>query len=132
MMKRCLFLLLVIFLVSCGKKKTATGILKPDKMQAVLWDVLRADAFTESYQKKDSTKNAAESNVQLQQQVFLIHHTSKEEFYNSYAYYKRHPEQMKAILDSIISKASRERTQLQPAKPLRHLIQDTTAVLKIK
>src|SRR5882757_6605031 len=103
MIKHSIFFLVIVLFTSCGKNKMSSDILKPDKMQAVFWDILRADAFTEDFQKKDSAKNANEENVKLQKQVFLIHNTSREQFYKSYDYYKQHPDLMKTLLDSIIN-----------------------------
>ena len=58
---------------SCGNKdKIPPSILKPDKMQAVLWDVIKADAFTTEVIQKDPAKNAAEENLKLQQQIFAV------------------------------------------------------------
>ncbi|MFM6926246.1 MAG: DUF4296 domain-containing protein [Ferruginibacter sp.] len=95
---------------SCNsKEKIPADILKPEKMQAVLWDVMKADAFTTDYIKKDSSKNAAAENLKLQQQVFAIHKISKEDFYRSYDYYKTNPVVFKKIVDSIIAQAERNK-----------------------
>jgi hypothetical protein len=97
-----------VFLLSCTtKSKEPTGILKPDKMQAVLWDVLRAQAFTVEFIKKDTTKNDVEENLKLQQEIFAIHRISKEEFYRSFEYYKTNSGPMKAIMDTIMNRADR-------------------------
>jgi len=130
MIKRSIFFLMIVLFASCGKNKMSSDILKPDKMQAVFWDILRADAFTEDFQKKDSTKNANEENVKLQKQVFLIHNTSREQFYKSYDYYKQQPDLMKTLLDSIINKANRERSQIQLRKPLKKITDTVTTTVK--
>ena len=130
MIKRSIFFLTIVLFASCGKNKMSSDILKPDKMQAVFWDILRADAFTEDFQKKDSTKNANEENVKLQKQVFLIHNTSREQFYKSYDYYKQQPDLMKTLLDSIINKANRERSQIQLRKPLKKITDTVTTTVK--
>ena len=96
---------------SCtNKDKIPDGILKPDKMQAVLWDVIKADAFTAEFIKKDSAKNAADENLKLQQQIFAIHKISKADFYNSYDYYKSNTVVFKKIVDSMIAQAERKKT----------------------
>jgi len=130
MIKRSIFFLMIVLFASCGKNKMSSDILKPDKMQAVFWDILRADAFTEDFQKKDSTKNANEENVKLQKQVFLIHNTSREQFYKSYDYYKQQPDLMKTLLDSIINKANRERSQIQLRKPLKKITDTVPTTVK--
>lgn len=86
-------------------------------MQAVLWDVIRADAFTTEYIKKDSSKNDVEENLKLQQQIFAIHHVSKEDFYKSFEYYKRNSGLLKPIMDSMVNQADKKQTN--KTKPLQ-------------
>lgn len=106
-------------LISCGNKnKIPSGILKPDKMQAVLWDVIRADAFTTEFIKKDSTKGAVSENLKLQQKIFTIHHVTKLEFYKSYAYYQSNTNLLKEILDSMTLQAKRPKNDVK-IKPVR-------------
>ncbi|HMU09977.1 MAG TPA: DUF4296 domain-containing protein [Ferruginibacter sp.] len=103
--------LTLAFLLSCGNKsELPPGILKSDKMQAVLWDIIRADTFTTEYIKRDSAKNDVEENLKLQQQIFAMHHVSKEDFYKSFEYYKRNSGLMKTIIDSMVSQADKKRT----------------------
>jgi hypothetical protein len=98
---------LLIF-ISCGNKnKIPEGVLKPDIMQAILWDVIKADAFTAEITRKDSVKKTADVNLKLQQQIFTIHKITRENFYKSYDYYKENPGKLKVILDSIIMQAER-------------------------
>jgi len=98
------------FATSCNnKEQIPEGILKPDTMQVVLWDVLKAEAFTTDYIKKDSAKNAAAENLKLQQQIFAIHKISKEDFYKSYDYYKTNTVVFKKIVDSMIAQAERKK-----------------------
>ncbi len=112
-------LISAFFLFSCGNKNPIpSGILKPAKMQAVLWDVLRADVFTFDFVQKDSTKKPEQELVKLQQQIFAIHKISKDEFYKSYEYYKEHPEIMQPVLDSMINKKTRDKFIETKAKPL--------------
>lgn len=93
---------------SCSSNDTMPkGILKPVKMQAVLWDIIRADVFTTDYIKKDTAKNAAAENLKLQQQIFALHQVTGKEFYNSYDYYKNHTADFKMIIDSMVAQAQR-------------------------
>ncbi|HAO47022.1 MAG TPA: hypothetical protein DCQ97_08860 [Chitinophagaceae bacterium] len=115
MIRNSIFLLVLAFLFSCGNKDTKpAGILKPDKMKAVLWDVIRADVYTTEFIKRDSAKNDVEENLKLQQEIFAIHHVSKEEFYTSFDYYKKNSGQMKAIIDSMINQADRRASKISP------------------
>ena len=110
MRKIVIILLLVGFCFASCKNKNAlpAGILDHGKMQAVLWDVFRAESFTTYFVKKDSTKDLVLEDAKLQHQIFAIHHTTKDAFYTSYDYYRMHPELMSAILDSIDAVNTRE------------------------
>ncbi|MEO6538886.1 MAG: DUF4296 domain-containing protein [Ferruginibacter sp.] len=115
-MKKANFIIILLFFVSCSQNKIPDGILPPQKMQDVLWDYLRADAFTKEYISKDSTKNLQAENVKLQKNLFSMHHITKEEFYNSYDYYLKHNNKMKVLLDSMIATKTREKL-----KYMKHL-----------
>jgi hypothetical protein len=113
------FFCLLIF-TSCGNKdKAPSGILKPDKMQAVLWDIIKAEALTGEILKKDSTKNATEEDLMLQKKVFAIHQVTRENFYKSLDYYKTHPGQLKEMMDSMIIQAEKNRYKNFNIKPVQ-------------
>jgi len=123
-MIRMIILLAGLALVgSCtNKDKMPDGILKPEKMQAVLWDVIKADVFTTDFIKKDTAKNAAAENLKLQQQIFAIHKITKADFYNSYDYYKTNTVVFRKIVDSMIAQAERNKfttTKTFNTKPLQ-------------
>jgi hypothetical protein len=124
-MMRIVFLLTGLALTgSCNNKnKVPADILKPDKMQAVLWDVIKADVFTTEFTKKDSSKNAAAENVKLQQQIFVMHKISKPDFYRSYDYYKSNTEIFKKVMDSMVVRAERNRYEKTTAAPLTPAVQ---------
>ena len=71
-------------------------------MQAVLWDLMRADQFLADYVlKKDSSLNKETESIKLYQRIFLIHKISKELFRKSLSFYRSHPALLKVIMDSI-------------------------------
>ena len=110
MMKMSNLLVSLFLLVSCVDKDQApAGVLNPEKMQAVLWDVIKADVFTTEFIKKDSSNNAAAENLELQQEIFAIHKITKADFYNSYNYYKTNTVEFKKIIDSMVSQAERKK-----------------------
>ena len=110
MIRICIFFVGLVLFTSCNNKdKMPDGILKPDKMQVVLWDVIKADAFTTEFIKIDTLKNAAAENLKLQQQIFAIHRVTKVDFYNSYDYYKSNTPMFKKILDSMIIQAEQKK-----------------------
>lgn len=112
MRKAFLYILLIICIIGCTGNSANSRILSKDKMELVMWDFIQADVFTEQFIKKDSLKNPLLENTKLQQQIFTIHQVSKEEFYESYAYYTTHPDLMKTILDSVSAKQERNRTEM--------------------
>lgn len=111
-MKAAAFIIIISCIFSCKNKDDASlGILKFDKMQAVLWDVIQAEALTVQFIKRDSVLNAPLENLKLQQQIFSEHQTNKEEFYKSYQYYSGHIQLMRSLLDSITTMAERNKYQ---------------------
>jgi len=109
-MKISTLLMGLILMTSCVNNDQApAGLLQPEKMQAVLWDVIKADAFTTEFIKKDSSKNATAENLKLQQQIFAIHKITKADFYTSYDYYKANTVEFKKIIDSMVSQAERKK-----------------------
>lgn len=109
-MRIAAFIIFISCLAGCkSRDEVPSGILKFDKMQAVLWDVIQAEALTTQFKKKDSLINAPLENVKLQQQIFAEHQTSKEEFYKSYQYYSQRIQVMRSMLDSITTVAERNK-----------------------
>ncbi|MEJ7588409.1 MAG: DUF4296 domain-containing protein [Ferruginibacter sp.] len=112
-MKLLLVSIVLYCLVGCSDKDRGTsGILDKEKMETVMWDFIKADVFTENFIKKDSLKNPAVENMQLQNKIFSHHNISKEDFYKSYDYYMAHNDVMKIILDSLSSRGERERSKM--------------------
>lgn len=119
MISKCIFIPVLVLLISCGNKdKIPPGILKPEKMQAVLWDVIKADAYTTEFIKNDTAKNAEVENIKLQQKIFAIHKITKADFYSSYDYYKTNTPLFKKMLDSMIAQAERNKNLEEKRKPL--------------
>ncbi len=119
MIKISVFIILIIFFESCNNKDgIPSGILKPDKMQAVFWDIMRAETYTAQYIKKDSTKNPIIENATLQQQIFATHHVTRLDFYESYRFYNVHAQLMRVLLDSITTIREREKYTILYSKPV--------------
>lgn len=104
--------LLLLTCTSCSDRQKQGTVLSKEKMQAVLWDMLQADAFTSNFIKKDSSKNEAKENAALQKKIFELHKISREDYLTSYDYYSTQPELMKIMLDSMSAKAERDRNKL--------------------
>lgn len=103
MRNRLLILSFTYFIVGCKNKEVIPeNVLPPQKMQTVLWDMMRADQFLSDYvlNKDISLKKEIES-IKLYQQIFTINHVTKEKFQTSFAFYQSHPSFLKIIMDSI-------------------------------
>jgi hypothetical protein len=103
-MKKILGLIsLIIILAACtGKDKLPEGILPRDKMEAILWDLLRASEFLNGYVlNKDSTLDRKATVTNWYDHVFALHKVSRTAFEKSYVYYREHPVLMNEILDSL-------------------------------
>ena len=103
MSKWVLVIFITAFYVACKNDNNVPGgILPPKQMQAVLWDLMRADQFVIRYiLPKDSTFIKSLESIKLYQQVFNLHEISKEKFEKSFSYYQRHPDLLKVIMDSL-------------------------------
>lgn len=88
---------------ACKKKETGKkDILSEDKMQAVLWDMIRADHFLNNYMiVKDTSLKKKEESIKQYNQILQIHKISEETFKKSFAYYRSNPKMMWAIMDSL-------------------------------
>jgi hypothetical protein len=97
---------------SCSdKKSTPSGILSREEMQNVLWDMIQADQYS-AYLAKDSARvNLKMENLRLYEQVFQLHHLTREEFSKSYKYYMDHPDLTQPLFDSLLIMGNRLRTE---------------------
>jgi Domain of unknown function (DUF4296) len=102
MKKGFLFGLIVCIAVSCSDSNSVPrGILSKEKMQNILWDMIDAGEFLDTYAlNKDSVDKVAQSS-RVYGQVFQVYHITREEFDKSYTYYRQHPSLMKTILDTL-------------------------------
>src|ERR1035437_2934423 len=96
-----LLVLMTIGMLSCKGKYSPTKTLPFDTMKVVILDLMNAEQWNNFIIIKDTTLRKKNNNLKLYQQVFFIHHISKEQFYNSYQYYEEHPDRMKTLLDSL-------------------------------
>jgi hypothetical protein len=106
-MKLLFFIIISVLLFSCSDNNLPRGILSQEKMELMLWEQMKTDAFTKEFISKDSSKNLALENIKLQQKLFAKYKIDKDEFYDSYEYYLKHDALMKDVLDSIVAKQTR-------------------------
>jgi hypothetical protein len=77
----------LIFL-ACKKTPKDQEILPINAMKLAMWDMMRADEWFTQTTLKDSLNLRKKENIQLYEQVFTIHGTTRKQFYNSYKYYE--------------------------------------------
>jgi hypothetical protein len=74
-------------------------------MQAIVWDMMRADQYLGDFVfPKDTSINKDSQSIRMYQQILAIHKLSKEEFNRSWNYYKAHPALMQQIMDTVSRK----------------------------
>jgi len=97
-----------VFIVSCNNSYVPSGVIKPQLMQDIFWDVIRGDILAQEIVKKDSTKNINNESFVITEKIFSIHHINRREFEKSMAFYEKHPELLKIIFDSLNAKQGRK------------------------
>jgi Domain of unknown function (DUF4296) len=108
-MKKLIPVFLFILFFSCTQDNKVPGnIIEPARMQELMWDMFRSDAFITSFAGKgDTTYKQLKESVLLYRQVFEIHKTNKDEFKKSLTWYQQHPAAMKRILDTLQGRQSK-------------------------
>ena len=110
MMKACFYFFILIMLASCySAAKRPSDILKPNEMQSILWDVMRAQTLAGEIALKDSSLDVAVETKMLSKKVFQIHKTDSANFTKSYNWYIKHPDRLKLIFDSLHAQKQREK-----------------------
>lgn len=101
-----LILFIILFMSSCSDKKQApTGILSKQKMEDILWDIIRAEEFLNNFViYRDTGIDKAAESRKWYDKIYQLHKVTKKDFDRSYAYYNDHPALLKEILDSLSKK----------------------------
>ena len=93
------------------------GIIPPQQMQTIVWQLMQTDEFTATAFTSDTTKNLNTERIRRYRQVFQLNQTSKEAFAKSYDYYMAHPAIAKELFDSLNARAVRLRDTVPAAGP---------------
>jgi hypothetical protein len=121
----CLLVGVMLAVSSCSdKNKVPAGVLPHEKMEAVMWDVIQSEQYSANYLAKDSAHiNLKLENLRLYDEVFRLHHVSREEFQKSYQYYMGRADLAQVLFDSLLSKGNRLRTESysRPYRPVTTL-----------
>lgn len=99
------FLGLIFFSACSGDEKH----LDKTKMEAVLWDIIKIDSYSQHLLAADTLKRDTSKIIALQEKVFSLHGITRQTYLESYNYYNAHPEYMRIILDSITARAQSQR-----------------------
>jgi hypothetical protein len=99
--------LLLAALWACGSPDVPSGVLPPDRMVSVLWDVVRADEIANHQYPADSVRLRFRRSTELYRSVFQLHGITDSQFRKSFRFYESHPERMKPLLDSLDARARR-------------------------
>ena len=114
------FAIISIFILfnACSSSPVPRGVLPPETMQKVVYDLIRIDEFVNNYVIKDSAVDIKKKRSSLYEQVFKVNNTNRKEFYSSYKYYQQHPVIQKALFDSLHESLSRKKVEVEKAKPV--------------
>jgi len=102
--------LLPVILISCGKKQPGE-ILSVNQMQAIQWDLMRADELVDYYRISDSLYPVEQRRLTYYDKVFSLHHTNKAVFTKSLNYYTARPAELKQIIEGVQSKGEKQLRQ---------------------
>jgi len=96
--------MLVMLITGCADKPvTPPGIIPPEKMEKVMYDLMRTGEFLSGYVLyKDTSVNKTGESLKWYNKVWELHKVSEEEFRKSYLWYKDNPKVMSALMDSIM------------------------------
>jgi len=110
-MKWAWVIILLVFAACTNNNKIPDGIIPKRKMENILWDMIRADRFANQFLVHDSV-NRKRKTFEMYENVFHIHHISREEFLKSYKFYLGRPDIAKVMFDSISVRAERRRSEV--------------------
>lgn len=108
------------------------GILSTKEMKAILLDMQLADAYNQQIQFLPDTINPVERPV-LQElklkkyyvQILQLHHTTREEFLESYHYYEAHPDLLQKVYSAMAEEIKQTRTTLDSIQVKQQARQDS-------
>jgi len=121
-MRSLIFIFAISFFwVACSDSNAIPkNIIAKEKMEKILWDIIQADNFSTEYLKKDSGRiNVKFETMKLYDQIFLLHHVSRQDFEKSYQFYLEHPDITKPMFDSLSARGNRQRNEKYryPSRP---------------
>jgi hypothetical protein len=118
--KRLTFFLLALISACSNRTGIPKDIIPPDSMRLIMKDIIIAGEYSEQYIAKDSTRpDKMKASQELFDEVFKVHHTSREKVRESLSFYESRPDLNKKIFDSLAADANRRKTELYLPKPIK-------------
>lgn len=114
---RFLLFLPFVFCACSGANSVPKDVIPPAKMEAILYDVVRADEMVDFMQMSDSTFRKFSKRASFYDTIFQLHAVKKESVSKSLKYYQGRPDLLKEILDSLQNKSAA--SQKPPMTPLK-------------
>lgn len=115
-MRFLIILLFLIIIAACGsnKKQDAGMIIPQKKMELVIYDMMLVDRYAMQFMVNDSIKknNLKWESMKLFNQVLLFHNVSKKQFFASFDYYMKRPEEFTIMIDSLVSISNKGKEEL--------------------
>jgi hypothetical protein len=111
--------IIVISVLSCKQQSKDADHLPSKKMEQVLLDVHLAESY--SALAIDSLHKAGEKNTDTlaayYKTIFTHHGVTAEQFSQSLAWYKRHPEELDSIYEHMLPEITKMQARTQPGSP---------------
>ena len=99
-------------IMACNRDEIPADVLKPDRMEKVITDVLMAESFAESYLLIDTSKKRDQWFTGELNKVLAINKITQDQFRRSMDYYKTRPDLFKTMVDTINARALRNRDKV--------------------
>ena len=118
-MKQLFSVFIICFLCYCcsDKEKKDNSILSEKQVSEIMWDLMLADQYVQDFVIKDSSKNKKDESVKLYEEIFLLHHTTHEQFEKSRKYYESDPVHFRPIIDSLAKKQNPVKPNMPAIRP---------------
>ena len=121
-MRNVVIISFAILFNACSSDGVPKGVLQRERMQKVVYDLIRVDEFINNFVSRDSSVDIKKKRSSLYEQVFKVNNTSRKEFYSSYQYYQQHPDIQKGLFDSLYESLNRKKVERDSAKSVKAAI----------
>ncbi|MBB1283085.1 DUF4296 domain-containing protein [Flavisolibacter sp. BT320] len=95
------WIIICLVWASCSGESVPKNVLPPEKMQDVMYDVVRVDEMVDFLRMSDSTYHLFSKRSALYDTVFGLHKVTKERFQQSLKYYQGRPDLLKEMMNNL-------------------------------